>query len=280
MHVRLTRRRAFEASHRYWLDDLSPEENQRLFGKTTSPYGHGHNYVCEATVGGPLDERTGMAINVKELDAALAATLAPLDHRFLNEELPALAGRNPTTEVLATLVRDDLAARVAAQPVQVEQVRLYETEELWADADGGDEVSLTRVYGFSAAHRLHSPALTEDENRALFGKCNNPHGHGHDYRLEVTVRGSVAPHTGMVVDLARLDAVVHEQLVDRWDHRHLNHEVPELSGVNPTSENVVVAAWQLLAPHVGPARLEKLVLWETPKSAFEYRGPPRPGKGR
>jgi 6-pyruvoyltetrahydropterin/6-carboxytetrahydropterin synthase len=272
MHLYLTRTRAFEASHRYWLDDLPPDQNRRLFGRCVSPYGHGHNYRCAARVCGPVQPTTGMAVNVKDLDAALADLLAPLDHRFLNQEWAPLAGRQPTTEVLASLLRVQLAERIADWPVRVDSLRLYETEELWADAEEATMVTLTRVYGFSAAHRLHEPALSEAENAALFGKCNRQHGHGHDYRLEVTVGGPVDPRTGMIVDLAHLDETVHACIVDRWDHRHLNLETDEFRALNPTSENVVRVAWELLAPRVEPARLVKLVLWETPKSAFEYRG--------
>jgi 6-pyruvoyltetrahydropterin/6-carboxytetrahydropterin synthase len=272
MRLRLTRERAFEASHRYWLDDLTAEENRRLFGRCVSPHGHGHNYRVRARVVGRLDERTGMVVNVKELDDALAEVVAPLDHRFLNHEWPPLAGRQPTTEVLAALLRDGLAERVRGWPARVENVRLYETEELWADAEETTMVTLTRTYTFSAAHRLHEPGLSDEENRALFGKCNREHGHGHDYRLEVTVGGDVDPRTGMVLNLAGLDASVREAVLDRWDHRHLNLETAEFLALNPTSENVVRVAWELLAPRVGPAKLTKLVLWETPRSAFEYRG--------
>lgn len=278
MIVRLIRTRAFEASHRYWCDELSAAENQRLFGRCTSRYGHGHNYVCQATVVGRIEAQSGMVVNIKDLDAALAATVAPLDHRFLNREWAPLAGRQPTTENLAALLRADLACRLAGWPVAVEGVRLYETEDLWADAatDPTREeqlvTSLTRVYTFSAAHRLHNPALSPEENRELFGKCNNQHGHGHDYRLEVTIGGEPDARTGMIVDLAALDAAVGEHLIDRWDHRHLNLELPEFAELNPTSENVVRVAWQRLVGPVAPARLTKLVLWETPKSAFEYRG--------
>ena len=133
-------------------------------------------------------------------------------------------------------------------------------------------VTLTRLYTFSAAHRLHEPGLSDAENLALFGKCNREHGHGHDYGLEVTVGGDVDPRTGMVMDLACLDATVRECVLERWDHRHLNLETEEFAALNPTSENVVRVAWELLAPRVAPAKLAKLVLWETPKSAFEYRG--------
>lgn len=133
--------------------------------------------------------------------------------------------------------------------------------------------SLTRVYTFSAAHRLHNPGLNDAENRALFGKCNNVHGHGHDYRLEVTVTGAVDALSGMIVDLGVLDRVVTERIIERWDHRHLNLDVAEFAHLNPTSENVVRIAWDMLAPAVAPVRLSRLVLWETPKSSFEYRGP-------
>lgn len=115
------------------------------------------------------------------------------------------------------------------------------------------EVTVTRRLTFSAAHRLHEPALSDEENRALFGKCNAPHGHGHNYTIEVSVRGPVDPRSGYVVDLKELKQAVEAHLVDRLDHRNLNVDVDFLAGINPTTENLVVACWRILAPRVSPA---------------------------
>jgi 6-pyruvoyltetrahydropterin/6-carboxytetrahydropterin synthase len=131
--------------------------------------------------------------------------------------------------------------------------------------------SLTKTFGFSAAHRLHSPALSDEENRAVFGKCNNPHGHGHNYELEVTVQGEIDPRTGMIMDLGSLMQVVQAEVIERFDHKHLNHDTVEFHLLNPTGENIVKVIWDLLKPKLG-ASLTRVGLWETPKNFFEYYG--------
>lgn len=277
----MTRQRAFEASHRYWVDGWPADRNQRAFGLTTSPYGHGHNYVAWATVEGPVDPLAGMLLNLVELDALLKAVTDQLDHRFLNVDCAELLrGRQPTTETLALLVWERLSARVAhLSPVdaRLAVVRVAETPELWAEAESEllPMLRLTRAYTFSAAHRLARADLDEAENRRLYGKCANPHGHGHDYRIEVSVRGEPDATTGMVIDLVELDDAVRQEILDPWDHRHLNVEVPPFDRLVPTSENVLAVAWERLSPRLGE-RLEKLTLHETPRGSFEYWGPSAP----
>ena len=133
-------------------------------------------------------------------------------------------------------------------------------------------VTVIRRLQFNAAHRVHNPALSEEENRALFGKCNNPNWHGHNYTLDVAVTGPVDERTGYVVDLAKLKAVVEREVTEKVDHRNLNLEVDFMSGVIPTTENIVVAMWRVLEPIVTPGKLSRLVLWETPNNYVEYDG--------
>ena len=109
------------------------------------------------------------------------------------------------------------------------------------------KVFLTRRYKFSAAHRLHSETLSEEENRRVYGKCNNPAGHGHNYCLEVTVTGPVDPETGMCSDVEELDRVVKESVIEKLDHKHLNFEVEEFDGRVPTGENIVQVVWEILS---------------------------------
>jgi 6-pyruvoyltetrahydropterin/6-carboxytetrahydropterin synthase len=132
-------------------------------------------------------------------------------------------------------------------------------------------VRVTRRVHFSAAHRLHNPSLGDDENRRLYGLCNSPNWHGHNYELDVTVEGEPDPTSGYVVDLGLLREVAEEVTVD-LDHRNLNVDVPWLEGVIPSTENLVVAIWNRLAPRIPTGRLAKLVLWETPRNSVEYRG--------
>ncbi len=133
-------------------------------------------------------------------------------------------------------------------------------------------VSITRIVRFNAAHRVYNPALSDAENQRLFGKCNNPNWHGHNYTLEVTVEGAVEPRTGFVVNLADIKAIVEREIVDVVDHKNLNLDVPFMSGTIPSTENLVLACWRILAPAVAPARLAKLKLWETENQYVEYDG--------
>ena len=133
------------------------------------------------------------------------------------------------------------------------------------------KVRVTRRVHFSAAHRLHNPALSEVENRDTFGLCNSPNFHGHNYELDVTVEGEPDPATGYVVDLGKLRAAA-ETVIGDLDHRNLNVDVPWLQGVLPSTENLVVAIWQRLEPLVPRGRLARLVLWETPRNYAEYTG--------
>ena len=137
-------------------------------------------------------------------------------------------------------------------------------------------VSLTKRYRFSASHRLHNEGLSAEENRRVFGKCNSPYGHGHNYIVEVTVRGPVDPSTGMVLDLALLDQAVEQEVLDRFDHTHLNLDVPNFEGKVPTTENLCVEIYNLLCARLGgaggSAQLEKVRLEETSSNSFEYSG--------
>jgi 6-pyruvoyltetrahydropterin/6-carboxytetrahydropterin synthase len=134
------------------------------------------------------------------------------------------------------------------------------------------EVTVTRRMHFNAAHRVHNPELSDEENERLFGKCNNPNWHGHNYMLDVSVTGQIDERTGYVMDLAALKRVVQEAVIDKVDHRNFNVEVDFMRGVIPTAENIVVGCWRVLAPRVTPARLVRLVLWETPNNYVEYEG--------
>lgn len=133
-------------------------------------------------------------------------------------------------------------------------------------------VTVTRRLRFNAAHRVHNPTLSDAENTRLFGKCNNPNWHGHNYTLEVSVSGPIDAITGYVVDLGNVRDIVEREVISKTDHRNLNLEVDYLSGINPTSENIVVAMWDVIAPALLPARLQRLRLWETENNYVEYDG--------
>ncbi len=134
-------------------------------------------------------------------------------------------------------------------------------------------VQVTRRVHFSAAHRLHRPDWSDERNQEVFGACANPNWHGHNYELDVTVAGPIDPETGYVLDLKRLRDLVSELVIEDVDHRNLNLEVEWLEGINPTTENLVVAVWKRLQAAVPPdVDLVKLTLWETPRNRVEYSG--------
>jgi 6-pyruvoyltetrahydropterin/6-carboxytetrahydropterin synthase len=134
---------------------------------------------------------------------------------------------------------------------------------------------LTRAIHFSAAHRYHRPEWSEEENRGAFGACNNPHGHGHNYRLEVTVAGEPEQRTGFCVDLGELDRVLLEEVAGPLDHQHLNHAVAEFAlGRNvPSTENLLIYLWSRIAPRISRARLVRLRLHEDRDLFADFYGP-------
>lgn len=130
---------------------------------------------------------------------------------------------------------------------------------------------LTRRYMFSASHRLHADALSEEQNRVTYGKCNHPHGHGHNYALEVTVSGQVSSETGMVCNLADLDEAVRHAVLDRFDHQNLNM-LADFAALVPTTEHLTEAIFNILKQSLHPAHLENVRIEETLNNSFDYSG--------
>ena len=133
-------------------------------------------------------------------------------------------------------------------------------------------VFVTRQAEFAASHFYHNPALSPEENRRLFGKCNNPNGHGHNYLLQVTVKGEPDPVTGMVLDLKELKEILNREVLEVMDHRFLNHEVPTFATTIPTTENLAVEIWRRLAPKLKAGQLHRIRLYETPDLFVDYYG--------
>ena len=132
-------------------------------------------------------------------------------------------------------------------------------------------VRVTEQFEFSASHRLHCAELSDEENRKLFGKCNNPRGHGHNYVIEVTVEGQ-GDETGRLTSLTELEEVVNKRLIDRFDHKHLNEDTEEFRSLNPTVENIAQVAWNLLVDGLSSVRLANVRVYVTPKTWADYAG--------
>jgi 6-pyruvoyltetrahydropterin/6-carboxytetrahydropterin synthase len=147
------------------------------------------------------------------------------------------------------------------------------------ETSGPVKVELGRRYRFAASHRLHSPQLSEEENRRVFGKCNNPHGHGHNYVLEVRVSGPIDAATGMIANLSDLDAFVEREVLEPLDHKSLNEDVPAFREVVPTTEALCVEIHRRLKafPY---AKLERIRIEETSNNSFEYAGDPSESEGK
>jgi 6-pyruvoyltetrahydropterin/6-carboxytetrahydropterin synthase len=131
---------------------------------------------------------------------------------------------------------------------------------------------VTRRVEFSASHYYHNPAWSAEENRRIFGKCNNPHGHGHNYTLEVTVAGEVDTATGMVLNIKDLKKLVEEEVLEAMDHKFLNLEVPEFATRIPTTENIATEIWRRLEPKLTFGRLHRVRLYETTDLYVDYLG--------
>ncbi|MFA7327547.1 MAG: 6-carboxytetrahydropterin synthase [Candidatus Kapaibacterium sp.] len=133
---------------------------------------------------------------------------------------------------------------------------------------------ITKSVDFSASHRLFNPEWDFAKNQEVYDKCNNPNGHGHNYVLEVTVKGKPNPNTGYVIDLKKLKDILVKNVLIHLDHKHLNVDVDFLKGVIPTVENISVLIWDVIKPHIADGELYKLKLYETPNSWVEYFGEP------
>ena len=131
---------------------------------------------------------------------------------------------------------------------------------------------ITRRLHFSAAHRLWNPKFSPAENEATFGICNNPNYHGHNYDLDISVEGEIAPDTGYVLDIQHVKDVAWQCLVSHLDHKNLNLDVPWFAELNPTAENIAVVCWRVLEPALKPARLKQIRLWETERNYVDYYG--------
>ncbi len=271
--VSLTRRVSFSSGHRYWLSDLSVAENKGLFGEWASPYNHGHNYILDVTIAGPVDVRTGMVVNIKEIDDIVRKEIAgQFEGKSINDEVAHFVDKAPSVENILDYCKGVLTApSVLPEGTELIGLRLEETPQLFGELlkkEGQWMTTITRTYEFAAAHRLHSDHLTEQENESLYGKCHNPSGHGHNFVLEVTVEGHPDPRTGMIANIVDIDDQVNALVVDRYDHKHLNRDIPEFAGRVVTSEILVEEIFSILDGKL-PAKLRRVRLFETARSYFE-----------
>lgn len=267
MQCIVNRRAQFSASHRYWLPELSEAENLEKFACCSRFPGHGHNYVLFVSITGELD-KYGMVQNLSKVKQVIQREVtSQLDFSYLNDVWSEFQQTLPTTENIAHAIWQRLSSYLPLIRVQ-----LFEHPQLWAEYQGnGMEAYLTASTHFSAAHRLAHPDLSYEENTQIYGKCARPNGHGHNYHLEVTVKGEIHPRTGMIIDLGALNQVIEDLVVEPFDHTFLNKDILYFAQVVPTAENIAVYISNLLQQPIQElgAELHKVKLIESPNNSCE-----------
>ena len=251
----------FSAARRTMSPLLNADENVRLFGPATAP--HGHNYRCRLTFRvEQLDPRTPL-VRYDEIDTCVRALRAELDHQYLNEVI-GLKERPITTESLAEYIYER-----ANSMMPVRRARLHERPDFFAEAWEDNTIFLGLQMPFHAAHRLHTATLSDAENISLYGKCNNPSGHGHGYLTETTIGGEYDQRSGTLYDFVALNNATYESLKP-WQDRHLDLETDDFRRAPSTGENIVRALWPKIDSHLDQ-RLVRLRLWETANNRFTLR---------
>jgi 6-pyruvoyltetrahydropterin/6-carboxytetrahydropterin synthase len=250
----------------------APKDN--TFAAWPAMRGLGRYYELDVRCAGEADPTTGYFMNIKRIDAAVRDHALPELQRLILDPTPAT--QLPMGWLMQRLF--ELLQPALDDSVVCLELRLTPMYRLVIERGAMDRVTLRQQYEFSAAHRLHVPSMSEQANRELFGKCNNPAGHGHNYRVEVAVSVPIDAR-GDIPAVEQLDAVVNEHVIEMLDHKHLNKDVPQFGDLNPSVEHIAQVIWQMLAGPVAGldvtsrTRLEAVSVWETEKTVCTYRGP-------
>jgi len=250
----------------------TPDRDPNGYAGVPAMRGLGAHYELDLACRGEPDRDTGYLISITDLDRAAREAAIPLIARAVRErphEAPALV----LPEIAAAL-RAALHERGAA--LASVRWRLSPFYSVEMNEQSAEHVVIRQRFEFAASHRLHSRALTDEENRRVYGKCNNPSGHGHNYVVEPAVR--VAPGSGL--DLPALERLVESRVIDRFDHKHLNEDLDDFAGSVASVEHIARRCYELLAPAIEEAggSLESVTVWETEKTSCTY-APARSGAG-
>lgn len=225
-------------------------------------------WTLRAVVQGKVHPQTGYLCNIKDIDTLLTKIVAP--------RLYQRSSQSSHPPGIALAMQDIFPETVNQCPesVTLHSLELQISPYTRFMVVNGEEnmVCLTRSFEFSAAHRLYCEEMSEEENRNIFGKCGNPHGHGHNYVVEVTVSGVPDNRTGNVIELSQFDRIVYEHVILRYDHKHLNIECPEFKELNPSVENIARTIWDRLYNAFDNTKLNNIRVWETPKTYADYHG--------
>jgi 6-pyruvoyltetrahydropterin/6-carboxytetrahydropterin synthase len=250
---------------------VNQQEDEQLSAAPANSYagypsltGAGQHFELAVTLAGELDARSSYLINIKRIDQRVREIGIPLVADAVRR------GRFRPGPVLSRLHEVLLHAWPG---LLLERMQLSLTPFLaWSiHSSEAPMLRLSQKFEFAASHRLHNPQLGDEENRNTFGKCNNPYGHGHNYELQVTLISR--PHaSGQLIGVPAFERIVAETVIDRFDHRNLNLELPEFRELIPSVENIAMVIYRLLKPKFEqtPAELAAVTVWETPKTWCEY----------
>jgi 6-pyruvoyltetrahydropterin/6-carboxytetrahydropterin synthase len=262
--ITMTRRVTFSAAH------AADSQNISHHAQYT-----GHNYTLDVGVRGKIDPQTGILVNIKDIDRIVREQIVDrLNGTLLNHAAPFFHQIPLTAENITEFIRMELENRMPPE-AQLSELRLEWTplHSVEWKRNQIHTMHVTHVYEFSASHRLHSDLLSAEENETLFGKCNRANGHGHNYVFEVTVSGVPDAQSGRVIDGDVLDELVEREIIERYDHRHLNLDVPEFQHLIPSAENITKVIYNRLADKIpSPARLSRVLVRETARNLFMYEG--------
>lgn len=242
-------------------------EGKNSWGGWPSPAGLAPYLLVRVSVSGEPNRKTGYLADIKEFDRLVRNSLL----KRINT-LHARHGSNTLFESILADLWEPLAQGIPANTT-LESVEIKPTPFLSYSRhqEKTHMIRLTEQFEFSASHRLHCEALSEQENKDLFGKCNNLNGHGHNYVVEVTIEGK-PDSTGRLIALPDLECIVNREVIDRFDHKHLNEDTEEFRSTNPTVENIAKVAWDRLVRAVAPLSLRNVRIYETPKTWADYSG--------
>lgn len=240
---------------------LTPDGQDSGDGRATdglSPY-----LTLRAVVRGPVDPITGYICNIQAIDRVLR-------ERAIGHLRRAERGATGLPAEVAALWH--IVATHCPDGTTLDALTLHTSPYLSLTVRAGDPdmVSLTCVFEFCAAHRLYCESMTDEENRRVFGRCTNPNGHGHNYVVNVTLQGKPNPETGTLVAMPEFERIVNERVIDVFDHKHLNEDLPEFASINPSVENIARVIHGKLVDAFSPARLQSIRVYETPKTYAEY----------
>jgi len=247
------------------LESAPGEANN--FAANPPPNGVMPIVTLNVRIAGTVNADTGMLVNIKHIDQMVRRVAAPAMADMLRADIRSIGPGLLLTELFQR-------CGAALAPYGINDLTLHVSPWMYFQANGGDlpMIRMAQRFEFSAAHRLHNPNFSPEKNLELFGKCNNPNGHGHNYELEVLVGGQPDPHSGQIMPLTHFQRLVNEHIIDVFDHKHLNLDCPEFAELNPTVENIAQVIFSRLQG-VFPTgvKLIAIKVWETPKTCCEVR---------